>query len=263
MRGVVASVPLRSAPAEYTKFFVDNAIARYETYGLDATLRYYNREESVDGQWYVFIVDESDIVIGHYNAHLLGLDLKGPLGTDAEGYNFAPDMLTATGEGKWISYVYDNPAGGGVGEEHLGAVELKHAWVMRHDGLLFGSGWYVAADEYTKFFVADAIRRYHGDGLEATLAYYNSPESLDGEWFAFVADADGSIIGHYAPEMLGRNLEELFGPDNAFFTPTEEGGWVTITDVNPTTGESESKHAWVVSHDGLVFGSGWYHGESE
>ena len=35
------------APAEYTKFFVNNAINRYETQGLDATLAYYNREESV------------------------------------------------------------------------------------------------------------------------------------------------------------------------------------------------------------------------
>ena len=30
-RGVVASIPPKSSPAEYTKFFVDNAISRYET----------------------------------------------------------------------------------------------------------------------------------------------------------------------------------------------------------------------------------------
>ena len=50
-RGVVASIPPKSSPAEYTGFFVDNAISRYETHGLDATLAYYNREESIEGQW--------------------------------------------------------------------------------------------------------------------------------------------------------------------------------------------------------------------
>ena len=99
-RGVVGSIPPKSASAEYTKFFVDNAIAMYESEGLDATLKYYNRADSVDGQWYVFIVDENDEVIGHHNAHLIGLDLKGSLGTDAEGYNFGLDMLAATEDGK-------------------------------------------------------------------------------------------------------------------------------------------------------------------
>ena len=95
-RGVVASIPPKSAHAEYTKFFVDNAISRYETRGLDATLGYYNREESIDGQWYVFVIDENDLVIGHPDAHRLGLDLKDWVGTDANGYNFGPDMLSAT-----------------------------------------------------------------------------------------------------------------------------------------------------------------------
>ena len=57
-RGVVASIPPKSSPAEYTVFFVESAISRYETQGLDATLAYYNREESIDGQWYVFVIDE-------------------------------------------------------------------------------------------------------------------------------------------------------------------------------------------------------------
>ena len=120
-RGVVASIPPKSAPADYTKFFVNNAISRYETQGLEATLAYYNREESVDGQWYVFIVDENDLVIGHPDAHRLGLDLKGWVSLDATGYDFGPDMLSATEDGKWVSYVYQNPESGGIGDDHTGA----------------------------------------------------------------------------------------------------------------------------------------------
>ena len=133
-RRVVASVPLRSDPAAYTRFVVDSAISRYGSDGLDAVVARYSRPESVEGQWYVFIVDDNDTVVGHYNPNLLGLDLKGPAGTDANGYNFGAEMLSATGHGKWVSYVYTNAAAGGVGSERFGASQLKNAWVVRHGG---------------------------------------------------------------------------------------------------------------------------------
>ena len=76
-RGVVASIPPRSSPIEYTKFFVEKAISRYKSQGLDATLAYYNRPESIDGQWYVFIIDETDLVIGHPDASAPGAGREG------------------------------------------------------------------------------------------------------------------------------------------------------------------------------------------
>ena len=260
-RGVVASIPPRSAPAEYTRFFVDNAISRYEAQGLGSILAYYNRPESADGQWYVFIVDENDLVIGHYDAHLIGEDLKGPVGTDANGYNFGPEMLSATGDGKWVSYVYRNPESG-VGSD-FGDLELKNAWVVKHDGLLFGSGWYVDADAFTKSLVAAAVNKFREAGLEATIAYftgpesiysglaatiayYNSAETVEGEWFAFIADGSGTIVDHYDKTLVGTDLEDLLGTD--VFEATAEGNWVTTEDVR----------VWVVSYDGMTFGSGWY-----
>ena len=185
--GVVASIPPRSAPAEYTKFFVHSAIARYETQGLDASLAYYNREESVDGQWYVFIIDENDLVIAHPDAHRLGLDLKGWVGTDANGYKFGSEMLSATEDGRWVSYVYRNPESGDLGAGYTGEFELKNVWVVRHDGLLFASGWYINADEFTKFLVATAARVFREVGLEGTIAYFASPEIVFGGLAAVIA----------------------------------------------------------------------------
>ncbi|MCY4583529.1 MAG: hypothetical protein OXE50_12165 [Chloroflexi bacterium] len=256
-RGVVASIPPRLAPAEYTKFFVDNAISRYEAQGLDATLAHYNREESVDGQWYVFIVDENDLVIGHPDPDRLGLDLKGWVGTDATGYYFAPEVLSATEEGKWVSYVFRNPESGGIGDDHTGALEYKHVWVVRHDGLLFASGWHVSADAYTQFVVDEAIARYSAAGLDATLAYYNDPESVDAQWYVFIATPDGEVLGHYNAEDFAVHLQEML--DDGSFQASEQGVWVNHEDVNPATGEVEDKHFWLVEHDGLVFGSGWHH----
>ena len=266
-RGVVASIPPRSAPAEYTRFFVNNAISRYETQGIDATLAHYNREESVDGQWYVFIIDENDLVIGHPDAHRLGLDLKGWVGTDANGYNFGPDMLSATEDGKWVSYVYRNPESGDLGAGYTGELELKNAWVVKHDGLLFASGWYVNADEFTKAMVSAAARVFRQAGLEGTIAYFASPESdfaglaatigyynnaanVEGEWFAFIADESGTVIDHYDKTLVGTDLKDLLGTD--MFEATAEGNWVTTEDVR----------VWLVSQDGIIFGSGWRHDAS-
>ena len=267
-RGIVASIPPKSAPAEYTKFFVNNAISRYETQGLNATLAYYNRPESIDGQWYVFIIDENDLVIGHPDAHRLGLDVKGWVGTDANGYNFGPDMLSATEDGKWVSYVYRNPESGELGASYTGELELKNAWVVKHDGLLFASGWYVNADDFTKAMVSTAARVFRQAGLEGTIAYFASPGSdfaglaatigyynnaanVEGEWFAFIADESGMVIDHYDKTLVGTDLKDLLGTD--MFEATAEGNWVTTEDVR----------VWLVSQDGIIFGSGWHSGHDE
>ena len=262
-RSVEAGTPPKSAPAEYTRFFVDEAINRYETQGLDATLAHYNRAESVDGQWYMFIIDENDLVVGHPDSLRLGLDLNGWVGTDFNGYEFGPDMLSATEEGKWVSYVYENPESGGIGSDNTGALQLKNAWVVRHDGLLFGSGWYVSADEFTKALVAAAVEAFRAGGLAGVIAYfaspdveftglrsaieyYNSADNVEGDWFAFLADKDGTIIDHYHREMVGRSLDDVFGADA--ISATAEGSWVTTEDMR----------VWVVGDNGMTFGSGWH-----
>lgn len=276
-RNVVASIPLRSAPAEYTKFFVENAISKYDSEGLDATLNYYNRSESVDGPWYVFIIDANDRVIAHYNPHFLNEDIKGSLGTDPNSYQFGQEMLTATGEGKWVSYVASNPESGVPGTD-FSSFELKNVWVVRHGGLLFASGWYVDADQFTQSLVAEAVSRYLAGGLnetleyfaspdtalaglEATIEYYNEAETVQGEWFAFIADENDALVGHNRPELVGRRLTDLYLFRLVTHQFTEEGVWVAVEAVDSETGGMESMRAWVVKYDGVTFGSGWYNNE--
>ena len=260
----IAAVPSRTAPAEYTRFFVDSAVARYQTRGLDATLAHYNSAQSIDGQWYVFIIDENDLVIAHPEPERLGLDVKGWVGTDANGYEFGPDMLSATEEGKWVSYVYRNPESGGIGSG-FDDVELKNVWVKRHDGLLFASGWYIDADAFTQVLVSAAVDKYRELGLDGTMAYfaspgsvlagleaavgyYNSAETVDGHWFAFIGGPDGRIAGHSDLSMIGGNTRDLFGvTDFDASHATETGEWV----------ESETLRVYVAGYDGYVFGSGW------
>ncbi len=264
VRAAIAGIPPKAAPAEYTQYVVDSAIARYETQGLDAALAHYNRPESIDGQWYVFIIDENDLVIGHPDPERRGLDVKGWVGTDANGYEFGPDMLAATEEGKWVSYVYRNPENGDIGSG-FDDVELKNVWVTKRDGLLFASGWYIDADIFTRQLVAVAVDKYRElglpvtmayfaspgsvlAGLEAAVAYYNAAETVDGQWFAFIGGPDGTIVGHSDITKIGGDVQDLFGDADFDATHlTESGEWV----------ESESLRVYVAGYDGHVFGTGW------
>ena len=275
----VATIPAKTSPADYTKFFVNSAISRYEEEGLEATVAHYNRVESIDEQWYVFIADEDGEIISHFNTNVLGQNLNGPLGTDAAGYKFGPQMLAATGDGTWVSYEYNNPASDRLtdSDRHVGAVELKHAWVVRHDGLLFGSGWYVNANEFTVQLVAAAVDAYRQVGLEGTMArfagpdsataglsdtiaYYNASEDIEGQWFAVIADEGGTIVASFDTSLIGRNIAAVYGEE--ILNASAEGNWV-VREATDSLGGNPSLRAWVMEYDGLIFGSGWHSEEPE
>ena len=258
-----ATVPPKSTPADYTKFLVRDAISRYESEGLDATVAYYDTKESVDGQWYVFIIDENQTII----AHAADPDLVGKHVSQALGPNSYPTgsavAASADQDGAWFDYTYANPASG--------VVETKHSWMVIHDGITFGSGWYERgpgksdAPAYTKAFVQQATNLYVALGLEETVAYYNTKESVDGQWYVFIIDENQTIIAHAAdPDLVGKHVSQALGP-NSYPTGSavaasadQDGAWFDYTYANPASGVVETKHSWMVIHDGITFGSGWY-----
>ncbi len=68
-------------------------------------------------------------------------------------------------------------------------------------------------EAYTKAFVLGAIDRYERDGRQATLDYYNSAESVDGEWYVFIINqGDGLTIAHHNPKYLGRDPASAWTP---------------------------------------------------
>ena len=97
----MAAVPPKSTPADYTKFLVRDAISRYESEGLDATVAYYNAKESVDGQWYVFIIDENQTIIAHApDPDLVGKHVSQALGPNSYPTGPpSPPPLTRTAPG--------------------------------------------------------------------------------------------------------------------------------------------------------------------
>ena len=128
-------------PEAFTHDFVLAAIARYEFEGVEATAAYYNDKANIDGQWYVFITDADDMFVAHApRPDLVGTDLKDVLGLD-ESRMLGVEIASATETGLWIEYLWPNPA--------TGENEQKRTWAIRHDGYLFGSGYYKPVAEGT------------------------------------------------------------------------------------------------------------------
>ena len=261
--GSAADAPLRSDNDAYTQYIVRQAIDMYESDGLDATIDYYNTQESVDGQWYTFIFDSDDLML----AHAANPALVNRPASEAVGPNGYPagDAIAAVADeaGSWFTYTFLNP--------QTGAPEMKRSWAVRHDGLLFGSGWYEPATPksdpaaYTQSFVRRAIALYDAVGAEGAAAYYNTPESVDGQWYAFIFSRDDMMLAHAAnPDLVGRPVSAAVGPngypagDAIAAAADDDGEWFTYSFLNPQTGAPETKHSWAVRHDGLLFGSGWY-----
>jgi CRISPR/Cas system CMR-associated protein Cmr5 small subunit len=259
---------LRENVEETTKEYVAKAIARYQNEGLEAMVAHYNSRASMDGQFYLFMMDENDIYLVHpIFPHLIGSDIKYVVGSD--GYELGKDIAKATEEGHWIEYLWPNPL--------TGNEESKVTWAIRHDGKIFASGYYTSSEEdvvpawanadprdYTVTYVNRAIERYASNGLDSLKAYYNSVASFEGQWYMFIMDENDIYIVHpLIPALIGTDIKDVVGSDGyelgkEIAKATEEGHWIEYLWPHPVTLKVVPKVGYAVRHDGMIFASGYY-----
>ena len=256
--------------ADSTKEYVNKAIAKYNDDGLDAVIAHYNSEDSLDGQFYLFLIGADDNYVAHpIFPHLIGTDIKDVVGSD--GQELGKEIAQATEEGVWVEYLWPHP----VSRKE----QQKVTWAIRHDGLIFASGYYAGepesgpppwrdADpmEYTVQYVHQAIERYERDGLESMLNYYNSVASFEGQWYLFATDAND--IYHVHPlisRLIGTDIKDVVGSDGyelgrelAKAIDGDEGVWVEYLWPHPVTLKEVPKVGYAVRHDGMLFASGYY-----
>ena len=134
-------------------------------------------------------------------------------------------------------------------------------------------GWYEPGPSkssdppgFTQTFVQQAINLYDALGRDAAVDFYSSPESVDGTWYMFLGEEESSaLIANAAfPDLVGLTADQVRGPNGypigevIAAVADEDGAWVDYTFTNPVSGNVETKHSWVILHDGILFGSGWY-----
>ena len=117
---------------------------------------------------------------------------------------------------------------------------------------------------YTYHLVHRAIERYVAEGRDATVAYYNDPATIDGQWYVAMSDDDGtSLAVPVRPDLVGGNVADLVDPYGKAYgakiaAAGANGRWVSYFFVDPSDGETKQKHYWAIRYDGLIIGSGWY-----
>ena len=124
----------------------------------------------------------------------------------------------------------------------------------------------VDAAKMVKQQVAAAIARYQEIGRPVFDEISRTDgDYIDGELYVFVLDAGGVSLAHAAnPSLVGQNLYNLQDSTKTFIVQgileiaSPEGAWGDYLFTNPLTGNEEPKRSWVVKHDDLIFGSGYY-----
>ncbi len=256
--------------ADSVKEYVDKAIAKYDDEGLDAVISHYNGQASLDGQFYLFLIGADDIYLAHpIFPHLIGTDIKNVVGSD--GQELGKEIAQATDEGVWVEYLWPHP----VSRKEQQMV----TWAIRHNGLIFASGYYAGEPEtgppawrdadprdYTVQYVKQAVERYEREGLESMLNYYNSVASFEGEWYLFATDANDLYHVHpLISRLIGTDIKDVVGSDGyelgkelAKATDGGEGVWVEYLWPHPVTLKEVPKVGYAVRHDGMLFASGYY-----
>ena len=266
--------PPKTERDAYTKWYVQQALDRYEETSRQATIDYYNNEAGADDQWYLFIIDADS---GHLVTHATipsRIGSNAAARVDISGYAYGADLVATGEEGQWVDYVFFNPQTDNGG--------TKHTWAIRRDNLIFASGWYedsypspaptkAEPGSYTQSFVEDAVWFYESNGKAALIEHFNDPAStdpasVDDQWYGFVSDLEGLLLAHpTVPDNVGKTFHEVLGttPEGLasaeeMVTATETGRWVDYNYINPQSGEWETKHTWIVKRDDILIGSGWY-----
>ena len=126
--------PLPDDPEAATRAYIQKAIDLYESDGLDAMVAHYNSRDSVDGQWYLYVIDGNEkFIVSGLVPRLIGRDAASLKGVG--GASTGSEMLKATAEGHRFSHRSYNFLG--AGEMWLNALAIRHA-----DELIFVSGYH-------------------------------------------------------------------------------------------------------------------------
>ena len=266
-------LPTKCEPAAYTVAHVEAAITRYRAEGREAALAWHSDPANNDGRWYTFIVDPAaGRIVAHPAEVFVGYDVvNGAVSFDDSGWYYMADLLRATEDGIFVRDTLLVPPADEINPFHA-IEEIRQSYAVRHDGLIFISGWYsdvpTVEDEpgYTRLLVARALTMHDNEGIEAVIAHHNNPESADGERYVFVLEdrEDGlyTVAHPIIPSLVGATRDRIdargFDYGAAFIATTREGRWVQYVFPNPETGQEELKHTWIVRRGDYLIGSGWY-----
>ena len=178
------------------------------------------------------------------------------LDTSGRSVDDVPAELRENGR-IWLTYTFHNPA--------TGVEQLKRTYLQLHDGLVFGSGYYIL-DSQVQAVTFSSVLQYEDKGKDAAIAAFDATPDEPLATYLFVVDPQtGTTLAQSVnPNLIGQVAdwgaitEVLATQDIIDAISRGTGTWVAYNHINPVTSNEETKRTWLVMHDGLIFGSGYY-----
>ena len=160
----------------------------------------------------------------------------------------------------WVKYNFTNPS--------TGTEQPKRTYLQIRDGLVFGAGYYIP-DSQVQAITYNQILEYNHNGRDATFADINTIPDEAISTYAFVVDPETGTTEaqNVDPNRIGMSdwdaiVSALPVADLLENVSAGAGAWASYTHTNPVTGEVQNKRAWLIMHEGLIFGSGYYSPDS-
>ena len=260
------SPPSQADPLQATKDYVDEAIRRYRA-DPEAAKEYYRTRESFVEELglYLLLLDGDTIVVNGAFPISAGSGISWR--ADPLGHQYGEKLAAADESGVEVSYLIPIS-----GENYT--FREKNAWAIRADGLVFSAGWInkekdveatLTEEQKAVGAVIKARARIQTIGLQPSLRYYQTPASIDGEFYVWWIFPGGNIaadatMGHLVGTQV-RDLQSSDDPELGKKIAEVEGGeslWISHMWPNPETGREELKHTYVSRFLNFYFVSGYY-----
>ena len=185
--------------------YVMKGIEFVEREGLDAAIEHYSSEESIeDGRWLRIIDTDTGVMVASALQYEVGLQVSG-----RGASNLGRAIAAASEEGQWTESLADHP-------DTAQQLPKRNVWIRR-DNLVFNAGHFVLQQNIeapVRNYVNRAVELYESDGLQATIDYYNSQDSLEGTLYLFLIGADDLYLAHpIFPHLIGTDIKDVVGSD--------------------------------------------------
>lgn len=247
---------------------LDKAVAAYREQGSAAYARFSRQGEFIDGDQYVYVVDENGYMLasGGPSAALIGRDISPLLEPELreafkEALQQPESDQVRSAEYRWMNW-------------NDGKVERKRVFYQKVDGKTFVVGYYLprSSQAAAEALLDDAAKAIEEDA-QATIARINrlDPEFNRDDLYVFVVDMDSqSMVAHgYNRRLLNIHFPDLKSRDGQrvgekILQAVEAGQErITYTWPNPITQREEEKETLIRQVGNYLVAVGYYQAESQ
>ena len=256
-------------PLDATIAYVNEAIEQFRDDPAAAKEYYGSRESITEDGLYLLLLRDGSIDVNPTFPHAVGTDITWR--TDPLEREYGKALAEADEDGEIVEYLIPIPS-------QNFTFRKKTAWAIRADGLVFSAGWVDMETDVESTLtkrqkaigtVIEVRARMQSRGLRPAIVYYNTPESIDEEYYVILAQREGYIVADAtrADLLLDANIRDMEASDDPELgqkiaaVGSGESAWITHLWPNPVTGQEERRHTYVTRFLSFYIISGYYEPE--